>query len=164
MPSYSFLQQDMICPICHKVAASSAAFQWGLCWPSSWLHTYKVGDAIRWHACPDATIIPWMYFRSSHNLTCNIGDPQYTNLIVFENYKYCPTDQDPMPQAMQCPNCHQDFAGTAVKILGGYIEKTWIYLPNDFEDGSCYYLLDAAGNVEQYKDEWCEHLMGSYDC
>jgi hypothetical protein len=106
-------------------------FQWGYCptrFPES-EHIYDIGEEIYWRACPDGSVPAWVYFKDGpRESPGNIGEPTVRDVIVrdaSEGYSF----------VTSCTGCGQPFAGAAVEIRDGRIERAWLCKPGQSEGG-----------------------------
>lgn len=55
MPSFAYVDTDILCPNRGALLSDRVTFQWGYCpsFPQGPRNTYRLGDAITWRRCGD---------------------------------------------------------------------------------------------------------------
>lgn len=111
---------------------------------------YKVGDAIRWRACEDGSVVPWAAFVGSTGY--NFGDPQYQDLIAREAAGWLDD---------YLHDCGQQVGGAAVEISRGVIRRVWVYPPGEFDNMIDHYQLDSG--LPLPRADWTNHSVTHVD-
>lgn len=152
MPSHAYVNFDLICSACdEKLGINMTAFSWGYCPGHSprTEHVYRQGNEIYWKKCDEFGTPSWTYFKNG--IECNIGDPNFENLIVRDSSIY-------WFDGHNCKTCSEFFAGAIVKIVNSKIISVRPYKIGEFDNGVDIYLINPDGTIAP-KIEWQDHPM-----
>ena len=148
---------SILCPCCRTKILNSARFQWGAVPGTS----YEIGEDIRWLRDSLGAIAPSfkLYSLQQGGWQWNCGDPQFKNVILFDEDVYTKN------HILEYPKCYEVLAALVAIVENGKISAVTALLEQEVDQilgnkrDSAHIVVVRDDGAYWLREDWYDHAI-----